>query len=307
MSTVARRRRRPPAALTPEQQHREQSLLLSAILDASMVALFSIGLLGGSLTVLAELLRGVPAWLLDIFALVIVRRIHRGVLADLEYGSGKLEQVAGVAVGLGMLFAAAWIALDALALVAGALPVGTPLGFAAAAACGMVNLLCNVVAWDSVRRVAGGGSPVMQAQLTSRVVKLVSSLIVQVTLTIAALSTDPVVIAWADGIGALLVAGYITASAAGLLRAALPDLIDRSAGRETLEIVAAALARHGDEGWQARRVRTRRSGPITFVELTLAFAAVTRVRDIEPRVQALKEEIAAALGEAEVLVEYAAN
>ncbi len=296
-----------PAAIepTPEQHRREQSILLATVLDGSIVALFTIGLVGGSHTVTAELLRGIPVWLLDIFSLVIVRRIHRGTLADMEFGSGKLEQVAGVAVGLGMLFAAAWVASDALALLAGDKPIGAPLGLAASAACGAINLTCNIVAWDSARRVAGG-SAIMQAQHISRTVKLVSSIVVQFTLTLAAISSDSIVIAWADGLGALFVSGYTAISAVGLLRAALPDLIDRSAGRETLDTIAAAIARHGGEGLQAKRIRTRRSGPFTFVELTLAFDAAATVSQIEPRVQALQDEIAAKLGDAEIVVAYAA-
>src|SRR4029077_21148136 len=114
----------------------------------------------------------------EAFGLVVMRRIHRGVLSDLEYGTGKLAQAANVAIAGGMLFGAAWILSQAVSIISGEAPTGTPVGLAMAAIAGAVNAYLNLVSWDAVRRVAdadGRDSIIMRAQLTSRVVKLVSS------------------------------------------------------------------------------------------------------------------------------------
>ena len=70
---------------------------------------------------------------LELFALGVMRRIHRGVLADLEFGTGKLEQIANLVIGVGMLGGAAWIVVKALAIVIGERTVGAPFGLALAA------------------------------------------------------------------------------------------------------------------------------------------------------------------------------
>src|SRR4029453_6240930 len=83
-------------------------------------------------------------------------RVHRGKLQDLEFGGGKLEQVANLVTGLGMLGAAAWIATKAMAIVSGPGGAGTPRGLALAAMVGALNAYINFLAWDRMRMAAEG-------------------------------------------------------------------------------------------------------------------------------------------------------
>src|SRR5260221_10814514 len=190
-----------------------------------------------------------------------MRRIHRGRMAVLEFGSGKLEQLVNLLIAGGMLAGAAWIILATATLVGGAELHGSPSAFAFAAIAAAVNLYINVVAWDGMRRAArGGGSLIMQGQLQARVVKMVSSAFVQVTLTIATLSTDAGVIVWADAIGALFVCGFIIHSAVRMLRAGLPELIDRLVTEEFQAAINRMLAKHFDDYDRLDQVPTPRAG-----------------------------------------------
>ena len=67
------------------------------------------GVIGGSLTITAEAIRVILMIAIEFFAFLVLRRIHRGILADLEYGTGKLEQIANLAIGIGMLGGSIWI------------------------------------------------------------------------------------------------------------------------------------------------------------------------------------------------------
>jgi Predicted Co/Zn/Cd cation transporters len=88
-----------------------------------------------------------------------------GTLRDLEYGTGKLEQIANLVIGLGMLGGSFWIFYKAVGIIAGSEELGTPFGLALAAIVGAVNLAINVVAWDGMRRAAEAESSlVMLAQ-----------------------------------------------------------------------------------------------------------------------------------------------
>ena len=120
-----------------------------------------------------------------------MRRIHRGTLTGLEFGTGKLEQLANVLIGLGLVGGALWVGFNVVEILAGDIQIGTPLGLSLAAIFGSVNTLINVLAWDGMQRsLASSPSLLMQGQLRARVVKLVSSLFVQVTMTVAAVATD---------------------------------------------------------------------------------------------------------------------
>ena len=153
--------------LTPQQAAEECSVLVAIILDVAISAVFTVtGLLGGSLTMIAETIR---VWLMlaiEIFSLGVMRRIHRGTLTGLEFGTGKLEQLANVLIGLGLLGGTLWVGLNVVEILAGDIEIGTPLGLTLAAIFGSVNTLINVLAWDGMRRsLMSGPSLLMQGQL----------------------------------------------------------------------------------------------------------------------------------------------
>src|SRR5262249_4583167 len=150
-----------------------------------------------------------------------------GELADLEFGTGKLEQIANTVVGAVMLGGAVWISARAIALVDGDRDAGTPFGLTIAAMIGALNLYVNLVAWGRMRAaVRSESSVVMLGQLRARTVKLASSLWVQGTMTLAAISTDDVVVAWADAVGSLFVAGVVVVNALDMLLSSVADLLD---------------------------------------------------------------------------------
>ena len=69
---------------------------------------------------------------------------------------------------------------------------------------------------------------------------------VQITMTIAAFAKDPVIVAAADAVGALLVCAVMARAAWELMARAIPELLDRSTGHiagPALERAAAALPR----------------------------------------------------------------
>ena len=211
--------------VTPEQLAQERSIRFALLADLGVLALaLPVGLLGGSLTIKAEAIRFVLGMSIEIFAYTVMWRLHRGRLQDLKFGGGKLEQIANLVTGLGMLGAAAWIATKAMAIVSGHGEVGTPLGLALAAMVGALNAYINFLAWDRMRRAAAGESSlVMDGQVNARRVKLICSLVVLFTMTAAALSTDNVVVASADAAGSVFVAAFMVINGSDMLRTGTPD------------------------------------------------------------------------------------
>ena len=142
----------------------------------------------------------------------------------------------------------------------------------------------------------------MRAQLTSRVVKLVSSLLIMVTLTIAAIASDEVVVATADATGSVLVSGVIIVNALRILQGAVPDLLDRSACAAVQASIERTLERHRDAYAALRRVRSRRSGHVVFVEIALSFAGGLSHAEVERHTAllraSLREEIEGHLAKA---------
>ncbi len=291
-------------ALTEQQRRRERAVAVALMLDAVMILAYAVtAIAAGSLTMLAELIRGVLMTAIEVFALVVMRRIHRGRTAFFEFGSGKLEQLVNLLIAVGLLGGALWIAIDVVRLVAGGEVHGRPAGFALAAIIAAVNTYVNVLAWDSVRRAArGGGSLIMQGQLQARVVKLVSSGCVVISLSIAALSTDGVVILWADAIGALLVCGFIVHAAADMIKSGLPDLVDLAVNEEFQAAITRMLARHFDDYDQLGHVRTRRVGDLVHVEIALGFRPDLTMAEVSARIDTMTANLQQELGRADISI-----
>jgi divalent metal cation (Fe/Co/Zn/Cd) transporter len=294
------------APVSAQQRARERSIEFALALDVSMLALYALAaIVAGSLTMFAELIRGVLMTVIEVFALAVMKRIHRGRTAMFEFGSGKLEQLVNLLIAGGMLAGAAWIAVGAVGKIAAgdAAEAGTPMGFALAAIAAGFNAYENVLAWDAMRRAAqSGGSLIMSAQLKARVVKLVSSFCVVISLTIAAFSADTVVCIWADCVGALLICGFIVHAGLGMIRADLPDLVDRAVNEEVQAAINRMLLVHFDDYDRLDRVRTRRSGAVIHAEITLGFHRDLTMADVNRRIDAMKASLRREVGEADIAI-----
>lgn len=293
----------------PEQLAAERSVLTALLLDCATVALFLItGLAGGSLTMIAEAIRGGLLLTIDASALVVLRRIHRGRIVGLDFGTGKLEQLVNVLIAVGMLGGALWIAHGAATVLAIGHSDASPLGLALGACLNGANNLVNFVAWDTVRRTARAApSVIMQVQVRIRLTKLVCSMALQLTITIAALATDPVVVAWSDAIGALFVTGVLILTSLRILRSAVPDLLDRSVEAATREAVTQVMDAHRPDYRSLGRFRSRRSGGVVFVEVTAGFDPVLSLAQVNERIMRIRADLAAAIPGADITILAAAH
>jgi cation diffusion facilitator family transporter len=291
---------------SPDQTARahERSMAFAILLDSGILtAMFVVAILGGSLTLAAECIRAILLLLVEVYALVVLRRINRGRFAEFEFGAGKLEQMCNLVIAASMLVGAGWIAQRAAELLAGGHASASAIGFALAAIVGAINTYINFIAWDAVRQAAAQGrSVIMQAELQARITKLISSTVVQLSMTLAAVSTDPIIAAWADGLGALFVSGYIIVTAIGMLRTGLPELLDRSVDETTQIAVLRALASHFDDYDRLESVRSRRSGHAVIVEVGLGFDRRLTVAELDERIAAIRTSIKREVEDADVSI-----
>jgi divalent metal cation (Fe/Co/Zn/Cd) transporter len=286
--------------LTPEQRGRERALILVALLDGTLVCLLLVvGVFGGSLTCVAEALRGGLVDLIALVSLFVMRRLHRGTLTGFDFGTGKIEQLCSLAIAVALAVSAVWVAHDAVALFLSEQSDATPLALTLAAVTGALNVCINVVAWDEVRRAARGRpSAIMHAQERSRWTKLLSSLTVQVTMTLAAIAKDPMLAAMADAAGALLVCGVMAVAAKDLFAESLPDLLDRSMDRLARPALVQAMG--ALPGFALAGFRSRGTARAFVLEVLLACPAGTAVRALADAERGLAVELRRLLPEVEL-------
>ena len=121
-------------------------------------------------------------------------------------------------------------------------------------------------------------------------------------MTVAALASDPLIAAWADGLGAPFVSGYLVFMALGMLRTGLPDLFDRSVDEATRRSILGVLADHVDAYGRLERMRSRRSGSTIFVEIALAFDPGLHLAEIDRRTAAIRTRMMREIEGAEISI-----
>lgn len=289
--------------LLPHQREREQALAFLMGLDYfAALGLLLFGFLSGSLTLCADGLRAFLLLKIDVFVLIILRRIHRHRFAAYEFGTGKLERLVNVTVGLGMYAAAVWIlfsALNRLEVQAAASPVSVAMGVLFADG----NLCLNVYALYRLHRAnRAAPSVIMRTQLRSRLAMTISTSIVFVVVLASFSVPDPTVGNLLDILGAIFVSAVILSVGTSMLRESLPDLLDKSIDGEAQLLVYRTLAQHFDSYDDIIGVRSRRSGRQAFVELELGFADNATIGDIARRSHAIVGDLRRLLPDAHVRV-----
>jgi len=296
------------ATLTRVQRRRERAILTGVIADLGMLAVLSVlAVATGSLTLLATVVRGLPMSTLDAVSLLTLRRLHRQRFAHLGYGPGKIEEVLNAVTAIVTLAGSAWLIYRGLEALLGDRQLAPPLGLATAAAFHALHLTNHFLIWDAQRRVAAlMPSVTMNGRVATRRTRLQSAIVVQCTMTLAALSSDHHIALWADVGGCFYVAWVLFSRGRQRLRHGVPELLDVVAESPVRERMAAVLAAHAGGFVRLDGVRSRRSGPTVFIELTAVFDPMLGMVEAQRRATALAAALRSAVPDADVAVRPAA-
>jgi cation diffusion facilitator family transporter len=289
--------------MTDIEQRRERAMALGVGTDVlTATPMLTIALWSQSLTLLADALRGGLLTLLELFAYIMLRRIHRRRLPSYEYGSGKIESFLNLLIGAALVVSSILVfALGVASLVHP--PPPHPLGLAGATAIAAVNAGQN--AWMLVtflKAARDRGSVLINGQVRTRVLKLVSSIVATVAILISAIFTGHLVGVVADLVGSAVVAQVMIWTAYQLIAGSLTDLLDRTLDEPQHAAINRVLIHHFYGFDLIHHVRTRRSGVRVFVEIRLGFHADRRMGDVDLVNQAVRREVETLIPGADVTV-----
>jgi cation diffusion facilitator family transporter len=236
-----------------------------------------VGLLTGSLGILSEAVHSILDVIASIFALVAVRTARKPADSEHPYGHGRAENVAAFAEGVLLMITAAGIAFEALRRLATGGGVVNPAGYAFAL---LIATLVIEAGRAGILRGVGRAaeSEALQADATNRIADVLATIGV-----LAGLIGVRMGFQWADSAAALLVAGLIARSAAGVAWRSGDILMDRAPAGAERQLRAAIQGVDGVR--EVRSVRVRRSGPTLLGDARIATARM------------LSLEAAGALGE----------
>jgi divalent metal cation (Fe/Co/Zn/Cd) transporter len=292
-----------PRQPLPHQRERERAVLDVILLD--VVGGFGVlifGLLDDSLTLIADGTRGVLLLFVEVYAWIMLRRIHRGRFSEYDFGTGKIERVVNVAIALGLLVAVASIVVGGFFRVDHQ-PSSSALLFATAVFFAEFNLLVNLYGLVAFAR-ANRDQPsiIIESQISARLVKSLSSFAVFLILLASGVIPDPTVSNFLDILGSFFVCIVMARTAMQQLRESVPDLLDRSLADDVQVDVYRVLAANFDRYDDVVAVRSRRSGRELLIDVELGFGKDATVEQLTALGSRLTDEVRARLPDARVKV-----
>jgi divalent metal cation (Fe/Co/Zn/Cd) transporter len=262
-------------------------------IDAGLLCVMVVAsLLSGSLTLLGETIRSGLLLVRDFSGVLIKRKALAGSLDHYEFDLGKLGQAWNLAVGLAMLLAGIWFAHSAIELMVSGESHTTHLALTlAAGALALVTLRSGLSMLAVLRAPQNRSSPADRTQLRARASRFASLVVLQLSMTLAALITDPFIALLADYFGATFVALFMTAAGARLIATAVLDMIDYPLNRRDMAYISKRLLDAGVEKQELLDLRSRRSGRRIFVEVTIEPVHASSFEEARQRMIRLSREM----------------
>jgi len=255
------------------QGEKQRVALLSILGAVGLVAMkLIVGILTGSLGILAEAAHSTLDLVASVLTLLAVRLAGQPPDAEHRYGHGKAENLAAFVEALLLLLTVVWIAYEAIGrLRAPVVHVEVTLW--------AVLVMASSIVVDFFRSRALGraarehGSQALAADALNFRTDILSSSVVLVGLLALALGR---LTGWdaggqlpkVDALAALVVAAIVLALAGRMLREAGDVLLDRAPEGDTAPLAAAVAAVPGVIA--TRRLRLRRAGNAVFADVTVA-------------------------------------
>ena len=289
--------------VTAEQSQRERAVFLAFFYDCLLIPPYMwVAVRVGSLTMLAECLRGVLLVTVAVLSWLTLRKIQRGQTGAYDFGMGKIEQVLSVCVAVLLCVSMGFIWYMALAAPADTERDVKALNFIAVALT-FANLCANVAPLLPLYRASRTGKSVLvMTQFRAKLAKSIGSIVVTLCVALNQLSNDITFSWWADVAGISIVTAVTLQAAFGLLKSAVPDLLDRTLPEHHQVTINQALARHFDEYEMLKWCRSRQSGSDVEVHIGLAFPEMAPFGKVARVTKAIVDELEAAIPGSRVTV-----
>lgn len=227
----------------------------------------------GSIALYSDALESLVNVATAVAALLAVRLSMQPPDANHPYGHHKVEYFSAVLAGSLIIVAALLILKEAWAGLRNPVAISAPLeGLLLSAIASAVN---GAWSWVLIRQGRRMRSPALVADGRHLFSDVVSSVGVATGILLA------VVTGWAilDAVLAALVALNILWSGWQVIRESLGGLMDEAVDNERLGAIREVISQHAEGAIEAHDVRTRNSGPVTFIDFHLVVPAQMPVID----------------------------
>lgn len=282
-------------------REKERSVLLAMGLGVMVLVPDAIAMvLANSVMLLSDLLKSVSETFATFLSWLALRRVHRGESFDYDYGQGKLESIASLAVAGAMLVSWLVVTMTAVERLRHPAPLGsTWLALLATAA----SLVVNVQVWKRNRVLAQEWpSPIIESQWRLYRAKAVANACVLASLGVGTAFRGQPWAPYVDPAGAIVISGFLLFSAYRVVTDSVHDLLDRTLDESLQLVIVSELAAKFDEYEALHGVRSRRSGSNVYIEIFVEFAPDRRMGEVQASIDRMKADLEARIHGSQVMI-----
>jgi len=274
--------------------------MLSVISNSVLVILkLVIGTLTGSISILSEAAHSSMDLIASVIAFFAVRISARRPDAEHPFGHGKVEDISALAEALLIVIAAIWIVVEAIQkFIAPHLLETIGWGIAVMLLSMVANIVVSRLLFTVGKRT---DSPALIADawhLRTDVWTSAGVLAGLAIIWVGARLWPDINLTWIDPTAAILVAMLIMRAAFNLAVTATKDLIDTSPPAHELYWLSSYLKSWYPTVRSIHRIRTRKSGPVRFIDLHIVVDPTMTVSDshaiTEKMTEAIREKLSGA-------------
>lgn len=275
-----------------ERPLKKENLVAIAVVTTflSLIPTAYAAFISNSTTLFADLLRCLGEFFAILISWLVLRKMSMNEISRFNYGYGKLEQLAGIAV------AAALFLTFLVSMISGIRGLVIPchlenaeFGFIFAIA----SVLGNAFLWTS-NYIADvrAPSPIAESQWRLFRAKTCATMVVATSLGVALVFADSAASVYVDPLGSIALSLFMLWQSYKLVSFSVPDLIDYAIEETLQSTLERILNEQGALYSQVEKVRSRRTARKIYIELFLAFPAELKFGEVHSRVMSLKHAIA---------------
>lgn len=280
---------------------RERLITLAVITTfLSLIPTTYVALISNSMTLYADLLRCVGEFVAIVVSLVVLKKASLNEGRLFNYGYGKMEQLAGVAVA-GALFLS--FLLSFVSGIHGLLVPSRVVNGEAGLALAILSVGGNAFMWFSNEVTHNRApSPIANSQRRLFRAKTLASVVVALSICGSIYLPSGDLALMVDPLGAIAISLFMLRQSYTLTAASVPDLIDYALEAGLLRSLDSILADHASQYLKVERVRSRRAGRHCHIEVVIAFPPDIRLAELHTSMSQIRAAVEAGVPGAEVVI-----
>lgn len=260
------------------------------------VVKFIVGIMSGSMAVLASAIDSMLDILMSGFNFLAIRHADQPADDKHAYGHGKFETIAAVVQSLIIGGSGVWIFIESInRLISGTSPSSLGNGIIVL---GISIVVSFVLSRYLVKTAKETGSPALEADSLHFAMDVYTNLALAAGLVLMFWFKIP----WLDALLSLCASCYILFEALRLIRRAMGDILDEQIPLEERDKIEQVIKNEGCDMWNCHDLRTRKSGSHRIIDFHLTVCKNLTVQSSHSITEMLEERIDQQLPNSDVII-----